>query len=180
MSIQAEILQRMSEGRLVALTQVLPGPPDQRQIFAVPSVMRLFDGPWETPKQARRAGAARGLLEGFLRGDEIVGRWPPSKDVNTVIALLEPPVDNVWEFRIGHPRPGLRILGRFAERDVFIATNWLYREDFRDSSTGQDDQRKWRDEVIRSKTIWMQLFPPYDAYSGSTLHDFISRARLPI
>lgn len=146
----------------------------------MPSVMRMLDGPWDTTQKARRAGAARALLEGFLRGDEIVGRWPPSKNVNTLIALLEPPADNVWEFRIGHPRPGVRILGRFAERDVFVATNWLYREDFRDSKTGDDDLRRWRDEIVRSKAIWAQLFPPYDAYWGTTLHDFISKARLPI
>jgi len=78
---------------------------------------------------------------------------PPSKDVHTVIALLDQAIENVWEFRIGNPRPGVRILGRFAEQDTFVATNWVNREDFRDPTTGQDDSRRWRDEVVRCKTV---------------------------
>jgi hypothetical protein len=67
-----------------------------------------------------------------------------------------------------------------AEQDTFVATNWLYREEFRDPATQQDDSRKWRDEVVRCKTIWSQLFPSYNPFVGNTLHDFISNARLPI
>jgi hypothetical protein len=180
MSIQAEIASRMTEGRLYALTQAVPSAPEKRRIFVVPSVIEMLDGPRTSSLHARRAGAARALLESFLRGDEIVGRMPPSKDVHTVIALLDPPIGNVWEFRIGNPRPGIRILGRFAEQDAFVATNWLNREDFRDPVTREDDSRKWRDEVVRCKAIWSQLFPPYNPFVGNTLHDFISNARLPI
>jgi hypothetical protein len=180
MSIRAEISRRVAEGRLKALSQSMPGPPDRRQIVVVQSVMDMLDGPWATPHQSRRAGEARALLENFLRGEQIVGRMPPSKDVHTLIALLDPPGDNVWEYRVGNPRPGMRILGRFAEKDLFIATNWVNREDFRDPVTGQDDSRKWRDEIVRCKAIWNQLFPTYQPFGGNTLHDFISNARLPV
>jgi len=180
MSIQAEIASRVAEGRLRALGQAMPGAPDKRRIFAVPNVIEMLDGPWPTSHFGRRAGAARALLESFLRGDEIVGRMPPSKDVHTVIALLDQAIENVWEFRIGNPRPGVRILGRFAEQDTFVATNWVNREDFRDPTTGQDDSRRWRDEVVRCKTVWNHLFPSYKPFAGSTLHDFISNARLPV
>jgi hypothetical protein len=180
MSIQAEIASRVAEGRLRALEQAMPSTPEKRRILVVPSVIDMLDGPWISSRYGRRAGAARALLENFLRGDQIVGRMPPSKDVHTVIALLDPAVENVWEFRVGTPRPGIRILGRFAEQDTFVATNWLYREEFRDPATQQDDSRKWRDEVVRCKTIWSQLFPSYNPFVGNTLHDFISNARLPI
>lgn len=146
----------------------------------VPSVVDELDGPWASSHQGRRAGAARALLESFLRGDQMVGRMPPSKDVHTLIALLDPPGENVWECRVGNPRPGVRILGRFAEKDVLIATNWVNREDFRDPVTGRDDSRKWRDEIVRCKAIWNQLFPTYQPFTGNTLHDFISNARLPV
>lgn len=180
MSIQVEIASRVVEGRLRVLGQAMPGTSEKRRIFAVPSVMEMLDGPWTTSLLGRRAGPARALLESFIRGDQIVGRMPPSKDVHTVIALLDQAVENVWEFRVGNPRPGMRILGRFAEQDTFVATNWVNREDFRDPATGQDDSRKWRDEVVRCKTIWTHLFPSYNPFVGSTLHDFISNARLPI
>ena len=180
MSIQVEIVGRVAEGRLVALGLAMPGSPEKRRIFAVPSVIEMLDGPWTTAHLGRRAGAARALLESFLRGDQMVGRMPPSKKVNTVIALLDPAAENVWEFRVGNPRPGMRVLGRFAEQDTFVATNWLNREDFRDPLTGDDDSRKWRDEVVRCKTIWSHLFPSYNPFVGSTLYDFISNARLPV
>jgi hypothetical protein len=180
MSIQAEIAARVSEGRLMALGLAMPGSPEKRRIFAVPSVFEMLNGPWRAGTQGRRAGMARALLESFLRGDQMVARMPPSKNVNTVIALLDPAVENVWEFRIGNPRPGMRILGRFAEQDTFVATNWLNREDFRDPVTGNDDSRKWRDEVVRCKTIWGHLFHSYNPLLGATLYDFISNARLPV
>lgn len=180
MSIQAEIVSRIAEGRLRAPRQAMPSAPEKRRIFVVPSVIDMLDGPWTSSREGRRAGAARALLESFLRGDQIVGRMPPSKDVHTVIALLAPPVENVWEFRVGTPRPGIRILGRFAEQDTFVATNWLNREGFRDPATQQDDSRKWRDEVVRCKTIWSQLFPSYNPFVGNTLNEFINNARLPI
>ena len=180
MSIQVEIASRLSEGRLRALEQIMAVSPGKRRILAVPDVMNRLDGPWNSAREGRRAGAARALLEGFLRGDQIVGRMPPSKNVHTVIALLHPPEENVWEFRIGSPQPGVRILGRFAEQDTFIATNWVNREDFRDPTTAQDDPRRWRDETLRCKVLWNQLFPSYNPFAGGALHDFISNSRLPI
>jgi hypothetical protein len=180
MSIQAEIAGRVAEGRLRGLVQAISGTAEKRRVFAVPRVIEMLDGPWATSHHERRAGAARALLEIFLRGDQIVGRMPPSRNVNTVIALLDPAVENVWEFRIGNPRPGMRILGRFAEQDTFVATNWVNREELRDAKTGEDDPRKWRDEVVRCKAIWTNLFPSYNPFVGSTLHDFIGNARFPV
>jgi hypothetical protein len=180
MSIQGEIDARVSEGRLCLLKQVFITAPDRRLIYLVNDVLKKLNGPWPNIRDGRRAGVARALLENFARGDEVVGRMPPSKNVNTVIALLEPPADNVWEFRVGDPQPGVRILGRFAAPDIFIATNWSNREDFRDPVTKKDDLRKWRNEIVRSKAIWTQLFPSYDPFIGSTIHDFISNSRLPV
>lgn len=180
MSIQAEILERVHEGRLQRLRQMMPGLPDTRRIYLAEEVSRVFAGSWVRSPYGRRVGVARALLEGFTRGDLVVGRMPPSKNVHTVIALLEPASENVWEFRIGEPRPGIRILGRFADKDSFVATNLVNREDFIDAITKMDDPRKWRDEVIRCKTIWNHLFPSYHPYIGSTIHDYISNSRLPI
>jgi hypothetical protein len=180
MSIQVEIAARVAEGRLFPLRQMLPQSDDKRRIYVTGPVAKMLDGPWSRPSFGRRAGVARALLESFLRGDLVVGRTPPSKSVETVIALLDPASENVWEFRVREPRPGARILGRFAEPDTFIATNWLNREDFLDPKTQQDDQRRWRDEVVRCGAVWRQLFHSYEPYVGSTLHDFISNSRLPV
>jgi hypothetical protein len=181
MSIRAEIVRRVGEGRLLPLVPVMGGTVVQaRQIFLTPVAVAALDGPWVTPAVERLCGQARARLEEFVQGDLIVGRMPPSKSVDTVIAQLTPASDNVWEFRVGSPKPGIRIFGRFAEQDCFIATNWGARRDFIDPATGTDDLRRWRDEIIRCKTEWTNLFPVYDPLSGSILSDYISNSRLPV
>jgi hypothetical protein len=181
MSIRAEIARRVGEHRLLRLVPLPWGLVLQaRQIFLTPGVMAALDGPWVSPVVERLCGQARARLEEFIRGDLMVGRMPPSKSVHTVIAQLTPATDNVWEFRIGSPKPGIRILGRFAAKDCFIATNWGARRDFIDPATGKDDARRWRNEIIRCKTEWTNLFPAYEPLSGSALSDYISNSRLPI
>jgi hypothetical protein len=44
MSIQVEIMGRVAEGRLVALGLAMPGSPEKRRTFAVPSVIEMLDG----------------------------------------------------------------------------------------------------------------------------------------
>jgi hypothetical protein len=180
MSIRVEIAARVAEARLIQLTPMMPGPTETRRLYLAASVAGKIDGPWATARDGRLAGAARALMESFVRGDLVVARMPPSKNVETVIALLEPPTNNVWAFRVRVPKPGARILGRFAEPDTFIATHWVNREDFIDAQSNMSNPRKWRDESVRCKAIWTHLFPSYDPITGSTIHDFISNSRLPV
>jgi hypothetical protein len=177
MSIRSEIVGRVAEGRLIQLTQLIPSRrPDQREIFMTRPIADALNGPWPTPSVERRWGQARAILESFTRGDQVVGRMPPSKNVNTVIALLEPADENNWEFRIGDPKPGLRIFGRFAERDVFIAANWEKKEDLIHNTIGA--KKLYRDPKVQCSTEWRNLFPAYPAHRGTTIHDYISNSRL--
>ena len=178
--MRAEIIARIAEGRLTALIPLMARSPLTREILLTPAVAGAIDGPWVTQAAERLCGQARALLEGFIQGDVIVARMPPSRSVHTLIALLDPPPDNVWEFRIGSPRPGIRIFGRFAERDTFIATNWTARGDLLDPTSGKDDLRKWRDQIVRCKREWANLFPAYPPLNGSTIHEYISNSRTPI
>lgn len=178
MSIGAEIIHRIAEGRLHEFLPIMPSPNNKRRLLVTTEVQQIVDGPWSNSALSRRCGRARGWLEQFVHGDEIVARMPPSKNVNTLLALLAPAVENVWEFRIGDPRPGIRIFGRFADLDVFVATNWGKREDLDMQSPAKKSE--WQNEMVRCKTKWRNLFPTYNPLSGDTLHDYISNARLPL
>lgn len=177
MSIQGDIQLRLAEGRLCTLVPAFPRVSQARQLFLDPQVETAVVGPWSDPTLERRFSRARALLEAFVEGHQIVVRMPPKKGVRTLLALLEPPTDNVWEFRISEPKRGVRVFGMFAARDVFIATNWALRE-----TLAADDQRTedrlWRDEMLKAKTIWNRLFPSYAPLSGDELDDFITNARL--
>lgn len=172
MSIRAEIQYRVQEKRLTRLGLTMGGT-IARLLYLTEPVLALANGPWPDAKGAKRAGKVLALLESYVAGNEIVGRMHPSKNVHTVIALLEPAIEEVWEFRIGDPHPGVRVFGRFAEKDIFIATCWGYREQF-------DSDRAWRDYGIeRCKNDWKNLFPAYDPFRGVEIHDYLSKARLP-
>jgi len=150
----------------------MPRLPDRREIYLEPKIKEAIDGSARNKTVARRFGRARALLETFVRGDIIVARWPPDKDVGAMMALLCPDVKNVWEFRIGEPKPGLRIFGKFAEKDVFIGTHCYQREEL-----PKGDQ--WPHEIELCRHAWDGLFTAYPPLSGNSIYDFISNARLP-
>jgi hypothetical protein len=169
MSIRDEIRARVAEGRLIRLIPVMKNRPEHRRVLMTPSVSEALEGPSEGAALALAWGQARARLEGFIGGDVIATRAPPSKSVKTLLALLEPSSENVWEFRIGS-RLSLRVFGRFAARDVFVATNWKPRRWL------SEDDHRWRDEMLSCKAAWTRLFPAYPPLSGNTIHDYISKA----
>lgn len=167
MSIRAEIISRVYEGRLVQFTQAIRRLPDQREIYLPPDIKETITN----PNVDRRFGRAQAMLEAFVRGDVFVVRLPPKKNVTAMMALLDPMEDDVWEFRIREPKPGLRIFGRFAEKDIFIGTHCYVRDEL--------PKDKWAHQIKLCRHEWKLLFPAYPALSGSNVHDFISNARLP-
>lgn len=188
MSIYDEIQHRETEGRLSRLRAVLPAS-EVRKIYINHDVSKLARGPWPDNNAAKRAARVRAILESFIIGDQLVVRLPPSKNVHTVLALLEPADEEAWEFRIGDPKPGVRIFGRFAAKDVFIATSWGYREELdvpknkklSDRERAYAIEKKWRDFGIeRCKNDWNNLFPTYAPITGTKLHDYLSNATLPV
>jgi len=45
---------------------------------------------------------------------------------------LDPRTDEIWEIRSRDPKPQIRVFGRFADTDVFVATHFCRREDLGD------------------------------------------------
>ena len=167
MSIKAEIRSRIHEGRLAVFTQAIRRLPDRRELYVAPEIKNAIDAMVDP-----RFGRARALLETFVRGEEIVARWPPDKNVTAMMALLEPGRENVWEFRICQPPRGLRLFGRFAERDIFIGTHCYKREDLPKGN-------KWPHQIKLCRHAWSSLFPAHPPLSSSSIHDFLGNARLP-
>ena len=71
--------------------------------------------------------------------------------------LLYPARDGVWEIRSTRNDPSIRILGLFAARDVFVATNYALRE-----SLGGWQSREWRTNKRIARAEWRKIFPTYD------------------
>jgi hypothetical protein len=82
-------------------------------------------------------------------------------------ARLDPAGCEVWETRVRHEQPELRVLGRFADIDIFVTFN-LYEG-------GQlKGKRAWDTAKARCQTDWAVLFPHTSPVFGSTANDYVT------
>ncbi len=118
-----------------------------------------------------RCGRAYADLLAFIYRNPIVVARNPRQGGSSYTSRLMPPRDEVWDIRCVDPEPGIRVLGRFAEKDVFIGLTWEIRLRLK-----HFDSREWRDAILRCGTLWRQLFPAYPPLMGDYFADYISDA----
>ncbi len=171
MSIYYEIANRVNEKRLFSLTPALPGAPMVRHIYASSEIHRLITGPWVNTTWEERCGYLRGDLDRFIEGRVIAIATRPYKGKTAYMLRLHPPREQVWEIRSRDPYPGIRVFGRFADIDIFIALTWAKRADL-----AGPHSREWRDAREACKTEWRNLFPAYEPITGNggDFRDYIS------
>jgi len=85
---------------------------------------------------------------------------------NAEWARLDPSGHEVWESRIRHQTPELRVLGRFADVDIFVAFN-LYE------GWQLKGKPKWDAAKARCQADWHALFPVASPVQGATVSDYI-------
>lgn len=145
----------------------MPGAPHKRVILANHSLFEELNGPWEDEAEEIRMGRLWADLDRFSTGEEIVvgGRF----DDNCQMKPLYPVSAEVWEFISRYPVPSLRVFGRFAEIDVFVATHKWVR-----SLLGAFQSKLWKREIRRCKAEWTRLFPADYPVTGVSVNDYIS------
>lgn len=112
----------------------------------------------------------RGQFDHFIGGGLIsVAENPYSKWDKAFIARVDPVKDEIWDIRVIDPKPAIRVLGAFAETDVFIALEWEYR-----TKLGGPESREWRSFVGRAKAKWRSLFGTYKPHTGANVSDYVS------
>lgn len=116
---------------------------------------------------------ARGLIDDFVEGGEITMSLDPyDKEAWCIMSRVDTsrldPVSreyDIWELRCLDPRPGVRILGGFAEKDVFIALTWDYRQNF---------DNEWPKKIGECITEWRNLFENIKPFKGAKPSEYIS------
>ncbi len=171
MSIQDVIKYWMSEGQLFQVFPRLLGSPVNRVLLASEAVNRLVTGPWEDAKEEIRCGRLWADFDRFIEGRLISMSLesPYSKPRTTYMARLHPPADDVIEIRSRDPKPGMRVFGRFADKDVFVALNWEYRENL----GGPQDKEFGREREI-CKAEWRKLFNTYPSINGKKIDEYFA------
>ena len=140
MSIYDEIQARVQEQRLVMLLPAMADTQLRREMYVSPDIAALFEAPWHDSVWEERCGYLRADLDRFLDGTILAVAQKPYGSNTSYLKRLEPPRDEVWEIRSRDPKPALRVFGRFAAKNIFVALNWASRIDL-----GGPKAREWRD-----------------------------------
>lgn len=167
MSIRETIKSFVDTGELHLLEPILDYVSPVRWIFVNDEVFKEFNPPWESDKREKNIARARQLLDQFSEGGLISVRMPPSKNTKAQLALLSDASDEIWEFRSVEPDPQIRIFGRFAEPNVFIALAIRNKPD-----AATDDQ--YFEIREKCKREWRIYFPSYNPHTGNSANDYLS------
>jgi len=158
-----------------------PGDRRDRTVLISASINALVVGPWSTEVMGDRCARLTAGLQGIVRGNLLKVCMEPFAAREAQLGRLDPIGDSVFDFR-SREKPGLRVFGRFAEKNVFIAlicaprsvhVSWLDRFPLGDRYT-----KHWRRAHRDCVEQWTMLFPKHDPVRGDNLNDYLSRAIL--
>ncbi len=173
MSIRTIVSAWETDGALSVVRREVETTTAARHVVAYPGVQRILSGPWQSAIEENRYRTMKARIDGFIAGDVIVVRMPPSRSAKAQLALLDPPGLAVWEFRTrpenkgnGH-RYGVRLFGMFAEKDFFVAMSGVFKEDLLDES-------EYPKVMTFCKRKWSTHFPSYNPKLGASADAFLS------
>jgi hypothetical protein len=109
-----------------------------------------------------RLGKLQADLELFSEGQPVHPKY---------LFLLYPARDAVWEIRSVRDAPSIRVLGLFAAKNVFIATDHALRE-----TLGGWESREWKKVKRAARACWSRLFGTYLPCSSTNVRDLVSGA----
>ncbi len=176
MSIRDVISARVQEGRLFHLPPLIASQQTVRNLFVGTELHSVVSPPWSQSTEGFRLSQLRANLDAYTEGQTIsMADDPFTKPKSTFMARTAPVVHEVWDIRSRDPKPGIRVLGCFAETDTFVALVWDYRE-----ALGGPNSKEWRDLIERCKAEWRNLFITYPPHQGSNINDYVSANVLPV
>ena len=131
-------------------------------MFLTEELWQLLSTEHADPQMEDRLGDLQADLEHIVDNGRIHPKY---------LFLLYPARDAVWEIRSVSPDPSIRVLGLFAERDVYIATNFALRSDL-----GGWQSREWKEVKRLARARWTQMFHPYEPLRGTEISKLVSGA----
>lgn len=169
--------ERVQSGHLVLWQPQFPGDPCERTLFITGEVNDEFDEEtWADASLAHRYGQLSGDFDRYVTGDTIqVGLDPYDKGDNSFMARIDPPEYGIWDIRSMAPSPAIRVLGAFAETDVFVALLTRVRKNL-----GGKGSREWMLARENAISRWDYLFPGHQRLLGGQVNDFISKKAIAV
>lgn len=163
MSIIDEIVWRVEENRLFLHSPRVRGSTQRRVLLLSEDIRNRLDASYpDDPEMEDRMGELEADLDVFSTGPQIDPKY---------FFLLYPASEGVWEIRSIRPDPQIRVLGLFAQRDVFVATNMAMRNEL-----GGWESRGWKDVKRLAQSRWRQLFHTYNPRISTDVQSLVSGA----
>lgn len=172
MSVREEIQYLCDIGRLARFWPPLAVPKHRRAMYVSRSIEELLINSWDSPQQELRWGYVLSDLCVFVRDPWVTVAADPRRAKAAYMARLLPDGDEVWDVRCRDPHPGIRLLGRFAEKNVFIALTWEER-----LPLGRFESDEWKAAINRCATEWNLHFWS-DPLRGNYPDDYLDGADL--
>lgn len=135
-----------------------------------------MEGPWTSPKCGSRVGLLRGDLESFVKGERVSVCLKPYTAKEAFLGRLDRPEDEVWDMRSRTASPGLRLFGRFAAPNIFIAFTWAPRSTVWNGREPMGDRHnpKWDVAKLECERQWGLLFPKHEPIHGEEVQDYVT------
>lgn len=162
MSIYDHIEELKRTGRLFPMAPHSPGAAARRALLVNEELWNLLNGPWNTVEDEIRFMTLRAYLDIYTEGRALTPGF---------LFQLTQPSEEVWEIKAPRPRPGLRVFGRFADIDIFVALHHASRD-----ALGGWQSRVWRDAREICKSEWRKLFLTWEPFRGNSINDYVSNA----
>lgn len=177
MSIGDRIQSALDAQRLRTLPRRVQSDPVERVMLIGDEIWQLLHGPFVSPAHAERIGALHADLELFVRGDAISLALTPFQHRAAYMGRLDPTGQATWDIRSRDPDPGLRVFGRFAVKDVFVALSWAPRSKTLSWSKRvplADRRLNWRLQILECEERWNWALPGAVPLVGEEVKDYVS------
>ncbi|MCY4151977.1 MAG: hypothetical protein OXE94_07050 [Aestuariivita sp.] len=168
MSVNESIRKACKQELLFLMTPTLLSDPMVRHLYVSKEVKEYICR--QTKVEAVRRGKLRRDFDRFIIGKRLSVSMNEYHHKDAYMARLSPADDEVWEIRSRAPKPGIRVFGRFAGKDRFVALCWRFRKDL-----GGADSRDFSKAVKGCKQIWEKILPNCDPLTGGNVDDYISK-----
>lgn len=115
----------------------------------------------------------------FVKGQQLAVSVVPHEHKTAYLGLLAPKDEGTWDIRSRDPEPGMRVFGRFACRDTFVALAWALRSrrDHRwpdKRPLGSGNSLQYHIVQIEVMQRWDDLFPGCQPLIRSELGGLLS------
>ncbi|MCR9111164.1 hypothetical protein [uncultured Marivita sp.] len=176
-SMRTNLNDKVGHGDLLLWTPQIAGDPCERTLFITAQINEEFDDDtWQDKSMAFRYAQLAADFDRYVIGDTIpIGMEPYDKGDNAFMARISPVEYGIWAIRSVAPKPAIRVLGAFCERDVFIALVTRRRAEL-----GGPGSREWSQAREAAIALWENLFPGEARLLGDNVNDFFSEKAIAV